>query len=227
MRALTLVKADIRFQYKYGFYLLYLLFSLLYVGILFALPASWREDAALLMIYTDPAAMGLFFMGAIVLFEKSERVLDSIAVSPVRPLEYVTGKLVSLGLISTLVALAIGLPASVVVHPLRFVAGVFLCSCMFSAIGLIIACKVSTLNQFILATVPAEIVAVVPAVIWLFWETGGWMILHPGVAALAACMPQGGGVLPFFILLVWTAGLILLAVRAAGKMLLSLGGVKL
>lgn len=227
MRALTLIRADIRFQYKYGFYLLYLLFSVLYIGVLFAFPATWREDAALIMIYTDPAAMGLFFMGAIVLFEKSERVLDSIAVSPVKPWEYVTGKLVSIGLISTVVALVIGIPAGVIVHPLRFVAGIFLCSCMFSSLALIVACKASTLNQFILATVPTEILVVAPAVVWMFWQTARLAILHPGVAALMLCMPEGGGGLAFLILLAWTALFVWLAVRASKKMLLSLGGVKL
>jgi len=227
MRALTLVLADIRFQYKYGFYFLYLLFSVLYVGILFALPAAWREDAALIMIYTDPAAMGLFFMGAIVLFEKSERVLDSIAVSPVKPWEYVTGKLVSIGLISTLVALAIGIPAGVVVYPLRFVTGIFLCSCMFSALALIVACKTTTLNQFILATVPAEILAVAPAVVWMFRQAWRPAVLHPGVAALIFCMPEGGGSPAFLVLPAWTALFVWLAIRASKKMLLSLGGVKL
>jgi len=226
MRVFSLVKADIRFQYRYGFYFLYLLFSILYVGVLFALPAAWRTDAAILMIYTDPAAMGLFFMGAIVLFEKSEHVLDSIAVSPAQPWEYVTGKLVSIGLISMLVALAIGIPAGVIVHPARFLCGVFLCSCMFSSLGLVIACKVSSLNGFILATVPAEIVVVVPAVIWLFWDAGRIAMLHPGVAGLAFLTRESGAA-ALLILLVWTAAFVLMAVRSAKRMLRSLGGVKL
>ncbi|MBE0600435.1 MAG: ABC transporter permease, partial [Firmicutes bacterium] len=80
MKAKTLVFADIRFQIRYGFYTIYGLFTLVYLGLLYALPDAWRGDAAAVMIFTDPAAMGLFFMGAIVLFEKNERVLDSIAV---------------------------------------------------------------------------------------------------------------------------------------------------
>lgn len=88
-RLLALLRGDVRFQFKYGIHGLYLLFSLLYIAILSAFPQPWREKAAMVMIFTDPAAMGLFFMGAIVLFEKSERVLDSIAVSPVKAREYV------------------------------------------------------------------------------------------------------------------------------------------
>ena len=112
-----MILSDIRFQFRYGFYFIYLVFSLVYIGMLFAFPENWRQTAALLMIFTDPAAMGLFFMGAIVLFEKSERVLNSIAVSPVKPLEYVVSKLVSIGLIASLVACVIGFVAGVVERP--------------------------------------------------------------------------------------------------------------
>jgi hypothetical protein len=31
-----------RFQYKYGFYLLYLVFSILYISLIFSLPQAWR-----------------------------------------------------------------------------------------------------------------------------------------------------------------------------------------
>lgn len=71
MRLKALLRGDIRFQYKYGFYFIYLLFSVLYIGLLYAFPEKWRGKAAILMIFSDPAAMGLFFMGAIVLFEKA------------------------------------------------------------------------------------------------------------------------------------------------------------
>ncbi len=33
---------DIRFQLRYGFYLLYLVVTLIYLGLLFVLPLAWR-----------------------------------------------------------------------------------------------------------------------------------------------------------------------------------------
>ena len=227
MRTKSLLLADIRFQFRYGFYAIYLIFTLLYLGLLSALPNGWREDAALLMIFTDPAAMGLFFMGAIVLFEKNERVLDTLAISPVRPMEYVFSKLVSIGLIATLVAVFIGLGAGAMRYPLRFVAAVFLCSCLFSALGLIAACKVKTLNQFFLYAVLLEILTVVPAVLWMFFFPFGALVLHPGVATLMLCSGQGSAVLALLSLLCWAAGIGYLAVRTVQKMLLSVGGITL
>ena len=168
MRVISLFLGDIRFQFKYGFYLIYFIFSMIYVALIFAFPIEWRKPSAIIMIFSDPAAMGLYFMGAIVLFEKSERVLDSIAISPVKAHEYVLSKLCSIGIISVIVAMAIGIGSSTVSNLFYFITGTFLCSCLFSAIGLIVACKINTLNQFIIATIPAEILINIPSIAWLF-----------------------------------------------------------
>ncbi len=227
MRIRALLAGDIRFQYKYGFYFLYLIFSLLYVGLLYALPAAWREQAAVLMVFSDPAAMGLYFMGAIVLFEKSERVLNSIAISPVRLWEYVLSKLVSIALISTAVGLAIGTSGKLLLNPLYFILGVFFGSCLFSALGLMIAANIGSLNQFIVATIPVETVVNIPAIAWMFGWRPPIMILHPGICIIEMCQ-NGEYALPaVFILLAWTALASLLACRSVGKSLRSLGGVKL
>jgi fluoroquinolone transport system permease protein len=227
MRIKALLIGDIRFQFKYGFYLIYLIFSVLYIALLFAFPESWRGKAAILMIFTDPAAMGLFFMGAIVLFEKSERVLNSIAISPVKPVEYVLSKLLSIGIISTLVGLVIGFSGGVVYNVFNFTMGVFLCSCLFSAVGLIVACKVTTLNQFVIATLPAEILITVPAAAWLFGIKNSLLLLHPGVCMMELCTGEGNAVFAMLILLLWTALFIGIAASVVKKMLQSVGGIKL
>ena len=187
MKLWSLLHGDIRFQYKYGFYFLYLFFTILYIGLLAAFPEGWREKAAILMIFSDPTAMGLYFMGAIVLFERSERVLDSIAVSPIRTYEYVLSKLVSIGVISVIVGWAIGFFSFVIDMTVNLILGIFLCSCLFSALGLAIATKSISLNGFMIATVPVQILINIPAVAWLF----GWkpfpLLLHPGVSLMVLC----------------------------------------
>ncbi len=227
MRIKSLLLGDVRFQFKYGFYFIYLIFSVFYISILFAFPQSWRQIAAILMIFSDPAAMGLYFMGAIVLFEKSERVLNSIAISPVKPSEYVFSKLCSIGLISTVVAIAIGLCGNVVLDPFYFIAGVFLCSCLFSAVGLIVACRISSLNQFVIATIPAELVIMIPAVAWLFGYEKTWLLLHPGVCLMELCRGSGRLLPALIVLLIWTLFFSILAERTVRKMLRSVGGIKL
>lgn len=227
MRRKALLIGDIRFQFKYGFYLLYLIFTILYITLLYVFPAAERGRAAVLMIFTDPAAMGLYFMGSIVLFEKGERVLNSIAISPVKPMEYVVSKLISIALISTVVGLLIGLGGGIVLNLFFFVPGVFLGSCLFSAAGLMIAANIATLNQFIVATIPAEILINVPAVAWLLGWRPGWLILHPGVCIIELCQ-NGVNIVPAALILVfWTMLSVLLACHIMARSLCSLGGVKI
>jgi fluoroquinolone transport system permease protein len=227
MRLKALLIGDIRFQFKYGFYFLYLVFTILYIGLLYALPAAWREQAALLMIFSDPAAMGLTFMGAIVLFEKSERVLDSIAISPVKPIEYVVSKLVSIALISTMAGLFIGFGGQISTNPFFFILGIFLGSCLFSAIGLMIAANIATLNQFIVAIIPAEIIINVPAIAWLFGWKPGWLVLHPGVCIIELCQNEAYRLPAALILAFWTILAMLLTRCVIAKSLRSPGGAKL
>lgn len=104
MRLRSLFLLDMRFQAKYGFYFLYTIFTVIYVTVLFALPENWQEKAAVILIFSDPAAMGLFFMGAIVLLEKSQHTPCAFAVSPVRPMEYIIAKVSSLSAISLVAA---------------------------------------------------------------------------------------------------------------------------
>jgi fluoroquinolone transport system permease protein len=226
MRFRSLLVGDIRFQFKYGFYFIYAAFTVLYLCLLQLFPIEWRGAAAVLMVFTDPAAMGLYFMGAIVLFEKGERVLDSIAVSPVRPLEYVLSKLASIALISVVVGLLISLGGERLVNPAAFVTGVFLASCLFSAIALIIALHIVSLNQFVVATIPAEILVFLPAVAWQFGWKPSWLMLHPGVCVLSLCNGEQW-LLSFLLLSVWVAAFVLLAIRTMTMKLRTVGGAKL
>lgn len=227
MRIKSLLKGDVGFQFKYGFYFLYLIFTAFYIGVLFALPIEWREKAALLMIFTDPAALGLYFMGAIILLEKSERVLDSIAVSPVKPLEYVLSKLVSLSIISTAAGMTIGLAGGVLNNVFYFTAGVFLGSCLFSAVGLMIAARIATLNAFIIATIPASLILTIPSIAYLFGIKADWMILHPGVSVIELCANGQNAFPALLILSIWTLIFFGLSCRIVERMLQAVGGVKL
>jgi fluoroquinolone transport system permease protein len=73
------------------------------------------------VIFSDPTLLGLIFIGAIVLYEKSERVMGSLSASPVRVGEYVASKGVSLGIISTLCGCVVAFLTGVA---LRFLAPV-------------------------------------------------------------------------------------------------------
>ena len=186
MRLLKLTLSDVRFQLRYGFYLLYAIFAALYVFLLLLLPGTWRLKAGAILIYSDPAALGLFFMGAILLLEKSQRVLAALAVSPVKVGEYILAKVFSLCLISVAVSLLLAQVAGIP-HLGLVAAGTALSSVAFSLLGIVVGAKVGSLNQYVLATLPLEVALFLPPLLYLFWNVGQfrWYPLC-GAAALLA-----------------------------------------
>lgn len=218
MRVKSLISGDIRFQFKYGFYLVYAFFTAVYVSLFYIFPQSWRGKAASIMILSDPAAIGLFFMGAIVLFEKSERVLNAIAVSPVKTGEYIASKVVSLGIISAAVGLVIAMSAGVE-NLGAVLAGILLGSAFFTLVGLTVASRITSLNQFLAVTIPVEIIAFVPPLLYLFGYGGKLMLLHPGceIISLISAEPEFM-VLKTVLLCAWIAAAYFMTLRSVGRM---------
>ena len=226
MRLRSLFLSDMRFQAKYGFYFLYAALTVIYVVVLFALPLNWREKAAAILIFSDPAAMGLFFMGAIVLLEKSQHTPCVFAVSPVRAVEYIIAKVGSLSAISLVFATELALAARV--NNLYIVlSGTVISSVIFTLFGIIAATKIVSLNQFILWTVPIEIICFAPAIMHLFKITPAWFQYYP----VNVCMDMVSGHFPsamgFFSVMALTTILFVLARCYVLKMWDSIGGVKL
>ncbi len=225
MRFRSLFLLDVRFQAKYGFYFLYAILTVIYTMVLFALPENWREKAAVILIFSDPASMGLFFMGAIVLLEKSQRTPCAFAVSPVRPMEYVAAKVSSLSAISLAVAAMLALAAGV--HKLHIVLfGTLVSSAIFTLLAIIVATKIISLNQFILWTVPIEVVCFVPAILHLFKVAPAWLRYYP----INVCMEMVSGHAPsaigIFIVIALIAILFIFSKDCVLKMWRSMGGAK-
>lgn len=227
MRIWRLTIGDIRFQWKYGFYILYAIFTVVYLLTLSAVPEDVRRIVATMMIYTDPAAMGLFFMGAIILLEKSQRVNSALAVSPARAWEYMLAKLLSLALIGILVG---GILAAVggISDILLCLAAILLTSFLCSACGLIAAERSRSLNQFVLLAVPFELLLCLPPVLLLFDIESPWLMLHPGVSAVWLIYGDAPSVpLSFLSLLLWCLPVLYFCHKSVKKYFTRAGGAGL
>lgn len=226
MRLRGLFLWDIRFQVKYGFYFLYTILTAIYSIALFAVPESWKEKTAAILIFSDPASMGLFFMGAIILLEKNQHTPCAFAVSPVRPIEYIIAKVGSLSAISLVVAAILASVAGV--NNLHIVLlGMAISSTVFTLLAITIATQIISLNQFILWTIPIKLVCFAPAILHLFKITPAWLGYYP----INVCMEMVSGHAPsaigIFIVIALIATLFILSKNCVLKMWSSVGGVKL
>lgn len=176
--------------------------------------------------FSDPAAMGLFFMGAIVLLEKSQKVPCAYAVSPVRAIDYIGAKVISLCTISIAVAAILAVAVKAEDLP-RTLLGTALSGAVFTLLGIIIATKISSLNQFILWTVPIEVVGFVPAILHMFGVTPAVLRYYP----LNVCMDMIAGkkitATGLFVVVLLIAVLIAAAHKCVRRMWKSAGGIKL
>jgi len=203
MKLLYLVIGDIRFQIKYGFYFLYAVFSVLYIIILVLLPQNTIKTATALLIFTDPSVFGLIFMGSIVQFEITEKTFDSLCIAPIRPVDYLFGKLISLSLLSWIVGMLVGLIAGDIPNLFWFSVAIIAGSMIFSAVGMIFAFRTHTLNKFFLSIVPIMIFGMIPGVLHLFDILPWWMIFHPGVAIVEMLISGSQAFVAIIITLLW------------------------
>ena len=226
-RLSRLTLGELRFALRYGILPLYGLLTVLYLVLLAAVPASVRADVAGVVILTDPAAMGLFFMGAMVMLEKSQRVHNALAVSPVRVWEYIAAKAVALMAIGLVAGLVIGAYAGLPM--LGVLLAVLLGSVLFSLLGMVVATRSVSLNQFLILSVPFELITFAPALLYWFHAVQSplWLA-HPGVAAVAL-FSRDVSLWPWAVLslAIWDGLSMLWARRAVKRYFSAIGGGQL
>lgn len=185
MRLLHAVWADIRFQFKQGFYLVYVLITITYLIILSFLPEEILSVGLPLVIFSDPSVLGLFFIGGIIMLEKMQGILSVLVVSPLRTTEYILSKVISLALVSILAAFAItGFSNYGSVNWLLIFFSTVLTSGIFTMCGIMITAGCDTVNQYMIKTVPYMLLFVLPCFSLIGFPYSDLFTIIPSVAAL-------------------------------------------
>ena len=229
MRLLNALKTDIIFQYRQGFYWIYLLITLVYMTIMSKLPeGNIKAVGVMLAVFSDPSMLGFFFIGGIVMLEKVQGVIKYLGVTPVYAWEYLLAKALSLSLVS----LAAGSLITKVTYKgeVRFgllLLGILLSSVFFTLYGFLIAAWARTINQYFIKMVPFMVLIALPCFSFLLKEQSVLFDLFPSVAGLRLIqgaffgIPSSRALLNVFILLVETGIILILAKDTYIKMLVS------
>lgn len=153
MRTLSAMKYDIKFQIRHGFYYAYAIVSILYVILLRLVPTGARDYLSVLVLFTDPTVLGFFFIGGIILLEKDQSILASLFVTPMRAREYILSKLLTLSLLSLISsAVIVVFSSSERINPAMLIFAVVPSSTFFTLMGIALAARIRTLNQYIIAS---------------------------------------------------------------------------
>ena len=190
----TLVIHEARLQYRYGIYAAYAFVIAFYVGALI-----WGGDVLppvfmAFIIYTDPAVLGFYFLGALMMLEKAEGSRLALSVSPITAGAYFIAKAVPLTLLG-LVAVAVMAP---LIHaridwPV-LMGSVLLSSVTYLGIGVPIALYFRTVTSYLIGSVGFLLPFILPAFLAFMNPMPIWAMLFPTAAQLRLIMIGTGAV---------------------------------
>lgn len=150
-RGISALRLDMRLQRRYGFYYAAIFITLVWIVVLRSLPKSIIEQALVLVIFTDLGVIGFFFIAGQIIFEKSERTIYALVSTPLRFIEYLMGKIISLTFLALVVSfIVVGATYGISINAISFVIGIVLMSIIMLLVGVIAVAPYKSISSFIL-----------------------------------------------------------------------------
>ncbi len=154
MRLKQLVLGDFRFQWQYGIMLAALIMTLVWSAIVYLLPSSTMGIALPILLITDFAVAGFLLVSAMLFFEKGQRTLQALVVTPIKVSEYLLAKVIAMTFTLSTIAVVLGVMIKLMKQvPLNvslvFVAAFFSCS-FFVLLGIVISMFYQSFTDLIL-----------------------------------------------------------------------------
>lgn len=212
MRTAVCIKNDYRLQFRHGFYYVYALLSVLYIIILRSLPEDLSDFILPLIVFTDPAVVGFFFIGGIIFLEKEENTLKSLFVTPINLWDYLFAKVISLTTLAVITSFIITIAVKgTSFQPLLLFIGIVLTSFIFTFLGLVTASRFNTINKYFILSIIFILPLFLPLLdffdiyknpLFLFFPTKASLILiHGGIGGEVSAGMAAYGICS---LILWT-----------------------
>jgi len=193
-RMLTMTLNDARLQFRYGIYAAYAVVVAMYVGFLASL-APWLPDwAPAFIIFSDPAGLGFFFLGALMMLERSEGVRTALATAPLTIADYMGGKLLTLTTLSVVASTILHLASMRGGNIVLLAATVVLTSIQYIGIGVPIARRFKTVSGYIMGSAGFLTPAIAPGLLALVDPFPTWLAIIPAVSQLRLMLIATGTV---------------------------------
>jgi fluoroquinolone transport system permease protein len=182
---MMLLKKDILLQWRQGFWLIYFVFTAIYVTVLLSIPENSRLLISLLLILSDTTMLGIIFIGALVLLEKQQAILQSLFVTPLEPAKYIWSKTLSLSMIALCMSILVYLPAwTFNVYTPLLLAAIAITAGTFVMLGLGLAARVETINQYFGLLMGTSMLLIIPLIPYMLLDQHPAFLVLPYVASL-------------------------------------------
>ena len=190
-----LIVWDMKVQVRERVYLFTVFTTLAFGIVLWLLPKRAPDTVTTAVLFLDPAVVGTSFVAAIVLMERSQNTLVALAVSPMRPSDYVLSKIVTL----TLLTFAGGMIlVATAYHPMpldraiRFVIAMTFTGTLAVVGGVLPVATPHSMNPYLARAFPISVVLYLPFLAHFGVIEGAWAWilfgLNPGHAMLRSLL---------------------------------------
>jgi len=180
------LKSDFKFQYKEGFFYIYLAICIIYLVILSVLPSSILSIILPILIYSDPAGLGLFFIGGMIMLERRQGIINYLIVTPLLVKEYILSKVITLSTLAVVVSLIITFFTSTYT-PINYfilITSTFFTANFFTMIGIFITLPCTNLNEYFVKIIPWMILLSLPCLGLISQPDNIFLSIIPSVASL-------------------------------------------
>lgn len=181
-RVVTLIAHDARLQWRYGIYAAYAVVLLLYAAVIMTAGDHLPAWVAATIIFSDPAALGFFFLGALMMLERAEGVRSALAVTPIAAADYLVAKSVTL---TAMALIACAILVSLLHgsrNPALLLVAVALTSLQYVGIGTPIAIRFRTVSGYLVGSAGFLMPLILPGLLALLEPFPLWLALVPAVS---------------------------------------------
>jgi len=145
------IKWDLQLQARYNILTALWIVTGLYILLFSVLPAIHTDELISLLVFSDPALLGLTFIGALILFEKDDNTLQALVVTPIEPWQYLWSKALSLAIAALPPAILMaGFGYGWEINYLWLSLSVVLTSVLLTFFGIGLVAGAKNLNEFII-----------------------------------------------------------------------------
>lgn len=218
----TMLKWDVILQSRYKIIHLSILSVIIYYMSLVAVPSINTIEFKTLYLVMDPTLIGIMFVGALVLFEKTENTLQALIVTPMETRTYFFSKIISLTVLSLVSGfLFVFLAHGIQFHYLYMIAGIVLTSIFLILLGFLMVARCKSINEYLGLMILAFLLLFVPPlldisgiyehVVFYLWPSQAAFLLFDGVFGTVSFFDTAYSII---YLTIWIIGFYVLAKKA-------------
>lgn len=183
-RLTMLVRHDLRLQWRYGILAAYGVVIIVTGGLIWLLRDVMPGWFISLVIFTDNAPVGFFFLGGLLMLERAENVRDTLAVTPVSASEYLASKLLTFLALSLAAVTVVGIASGKQINWLLFLTAATITAIFYLGLGAFVAARTKTVTGYITSSVVWFLPLLLPAGVAFLEPMPLWLAVLPTAAQL-------------------------------------------